>query len=146
MNFDPTEVDAFFSGTNAVAKAAQNICGAVATCTDQLNDSRRNFGTNQSPIANGYQQQVQVQPQMQYQHQPITYGYGYADDTPFQPLPNTCYEYGYNNLQPQYVYQTPVSPPTYTMFPSTQQAMNWNNNIYPGIYDPGYGKGGGGMW
>ena len=85
MNFNPSDVDAFFSGTNALAKAAQNICGAVATCTDQMNncDSRRNFGFDQTATAN----QVQVQPQLQYQHQPITYGYGYADDTPFQPTP-----------------------------------------------------------
>lgn len=148
MNFNPSDVDAFFSGTNALAKAAQNICGAVATCTDQMNncDSRRNFGFDQTATAN----QVQVQPQLQYQHQPITYGYGYADDTPFQPTPtppNMCYGYGYNNMQPPqvpYVYQTPP-PQTYPAFPNpnVQQAPNYN--MYPGIYNPGYGKGGG-MW
>lgn len=141
MNFNPTDVDAFFSGTNAVAKAAQNICGAVATCTNQMSDSRRNFGFEQTPTTNGYQQ-AQVQPQLQYQHQPITYGYGYADDTPFQPTPTPNMYYGYNNNVPApYVYQAPA--PTYSPFPSVQQAPN--NNMYPGIYNPGYGKGGG-MW
>lgn len=150
MNFNPSDVDAFFSGTNALAKAAQNICGAVATCTDQMNncDSRRNFGFDQpsTTTANGYQQ-VQVQPQLQYQHQPITYGYGYADDTPFQPTPpNMCYGYGYNNMQPPqapYVYQAP--PQTYPAFPNPNVQQVPNYNMYPGIYNPGYGKGGG-MW